>query len=225
MKINSRNFSLSLTIAAILLTALIRPQPTLAQEEVAAGLRRFDSFMESGYYEEHEVRPRNQRPNVAIPGVRRDIFPYSPTASEVRIRTRLADSHLGLKFYERRQCWDCHPNEAMNNHSTNAGITCRQCHGGEPVAGIYHYYSPLNPIRRHAYVCAKCHEGAGASFATYLIHEPPAGAKDTKTSFPGLYYVSWFMVILLVGTLGFFVPHTHLLGLRELMKRKRTHTP
>ena len=221
MIIDSKNFRLSLRIAAILAALLAQAQTTGAQEEVASGLRRFDRFLESGYYEEHEVLPRNQRPNVAIPGVRRDIFPYSPTAAEVRIRTRLADSHIGLKFYNRRQCWDCHQNEAMNNHSINAGITCRQCHGGEPVAGIYHYYSPLNPIRRHAYVCAKCHEGAGASFATYLVHEPKAGSKDAKMSFPGLYYVSWFMVILLIGTLGFFVPHTVLLGLRELFRRKR----
>jgi hypothetical protein len=41
-----------------------------------------------------------------------------------------------------------------------------------------------------------------------------------KTSFPVLYYAYWFMVILLVGTLGFFIPHSFLVGLRELFTKK-----
>ncbi|MFO7558571.1 MAG: hypothetical protein R6X10_07040 [Desulfobacterales bacterium] len=206
----------------ILLSAVLfcMSQSVLAQEEVTAGLRRTRDHISTGYYEQYEVRPRHQRPKVPLPGVRRDIFPYSPTAAETRIRTRLPDAHRGLRFYERRQCWDCHIEEAKNNHTVMGNITCRQCHGPEPIAGINYYYGPLNPIRRHAYVCAKCHEGAGASFATYVIHEPAAGAPETLVEFPELYYVSWFMLALLIGTLAFFIPHTFLVGLRELFGRK-----
>ena len=93
--------------------------------------------------------------------------------------------------------------------------------GGEPIASIAHYYSPLNPIRKHAYVCAKCHEGASASYASYVIHEPSAGSTIAKRGFPVLYYAYWFMLALLVGTLAFFIPHSLLVGLRELFQKKR----
>ena len=63
--------------------------------------RRYkDREASTGYYEEYEMRPRRQKPLVEIPGVRRGVFPYSPTAARVRIRTRLADSHQGIKFYQ-----------------------------------------------------------------------------------------------------------------------------
>ncbi|MEJ2155391.1 MAG: hypothetical protein P8X96_08650 [Desulfobacteraceae bacterium] len=191
-------------------------------EEVASAIRRYkEREASTGYYEEYEVLPRRQRPFVEIPGVKRGIFPYSPSAAQVRIRTRLADSHRGIKFYESRRCEACHVRETMDNHTVRANLTCRQCHGGEPIASIDHYYSPLNPIRRHAYVCSKCHEGASASFASYVVHEPVPGATETRTAFPTLYYAYWFMLLLLLGTLVFFIPHSVLTGLRELFGRKR----
>jgi hypothetical protein len=138
----------------------------------------------------------------------------------VRIRSRLADSHWGIKFYTRRRCEECHIQETHDIHTVRANLTCRQCHGGEPIASINHYYSPLNPIRRHAYVCAKCHQGASASYASYVIHEPSAGSLMAKRGFPVLYYAYWFMLALLVGTLAFFIPHSLLVGLRELFQKK-----
>jgi len=213
----------ALMIAAGLMLAgvLSPPAPAPAQEEVASSIRRYKAYEAStGYYEEYEVLPQRQRPFVTIPGVRRGIFPYSPTAAEVRSRSRLADSHLGLKFYETLRCETCHTQEARDIHTVRANLTCRQCHGGEPIASINHYYSPMNPIRRHAYVCAKCHEGASASYASYVVHEPLAGSHKAKLSFPVLYYAYWFMFILLVGTLAFFIPHSFLTGLRELFKKK-----
>jgi hypothetical protein len=138
----------------------------------------------------------------------------------VRVRTRLADSHRGLKFYTRRRCEECHIAETRDIHTVRANLTCRQCHGGEPIASINHYFSPLNPIRKHAYVCAKCHQGASASYASYVVHEPSAGSLAAKTGFPILYYAYWFMLILLVGTLAFFIPHSFLVGIRELLRKK-----
>jgi len=206
----------------ILLTFICIPEITFAQgEEVASALRRYKEYeVSTGYYEEYESLPRHERPMVEIPGVRHGLFRYSPSAAAVRIRTRLADSHWGIKFYNNRRCEDCHIEQARDMHTIRANLTCRQCHGGEPIASIDHYFSPMNPIRRHAYVCAKCHEGANASFASYVIHEPSAGSLAAKTNFPVLYYAYWFMLILLVGTLAFFIPHSILVGLRELLKKK-----
>jgi hypothetical protein len=215
--------SLQIWLAGALLAGVMLLANTAsAQEEVASAIRRYKAYEAStGYYEEYEVLPRRQLPLVSVPGVRRGLFPYSPTAASVRNRSRLADSHLGIKFYERRRCEACHVEQTRDIHTVRANLTCRQCHGGEPVASINHYYSPLNPIRRHAYVCAKCHEGASASYASYIVHEPAAGSSLARTSFPVLYYAYWFMLILLVGTLAFFIPHSFLVGLRELLSKKR----
>jgi len=218
-----RMSSLQIWMAGALLAwVMLLANTASAQEEVASAVRRYKAYEAStGYYEEYEVLPRRQLPLVSIPGVRRGLFPYSPTAASVRNRSRLADSHLGIKFYERRRCEACHVEQTRDIHTVRANLTCRQCHGGEPVASINHYFSPLNPIRRHAYVCAKCHEGASASYASYIVHEPAAGSSLARTSFPILYYTYWFMLVLLVGTLAFFIPHSFLVGLRELFRKKR----
>lgn len=220
----SKNVSLTCVLISLVTLLLGLPGQGTAQDEVTSDIRRYRQYENStGYYEEYEVRPRNQRPLVSVPGLSRGVFSYSPIAASIRIRSRLSDSHRGLKFYDRRQCVECHVREMEDVHTTRANLTCRQCHGGEPIASINHYYSPLNPIRRHAYVCAKCHEGAGVSFAAYIVHEPPAGAPDTLRTFPILYYTYWFMLVLLLGTLAFFIPHSFALGLRELLS-KRTGT-
>ena len=205
----------------LVLTLLCIPNITFAQgEEVASALRRYKEYeVSTGYYEEYEARPRNERPMVEVPGVRQGLFRYSPAAAAVRVRTRLADSHWGIKFYDNRRCEDCHPRQALDMHTVRANLTCRQCHGGEPIASIDHYFSPMNPIRKHAYVCSKCHENSSASFASYVIHEPSAGSLQAKANFPVLYYAYWFMLILLVGTLAFFIPHSILVGLRELLRK------
>jgi hypothetical protein len=214
--------ALAMTSLFFLALLLLPAGTARAQEEVASSVRRYkEREASSGYYEEYEVLPRRQQPLVGVPGIQRGVFPYSPVAASVRIRSRLADSHWGIKFYAGRRCEACHINETRDLHTVRAHLTCRQCHGGEPVASINHYYSPLNPIRRHAYVCAKCHEGANASFASYIVHEPAPGAPATRTGFPALYYAYWFMLVLLIGTLAFFIPHSVLTGLRELFGRKR----
>ena len=223
MRDKNRTCKVLLCFVGLLLPGFVLlPGPVSAQEEVASAIHRYKGYEAStGYYEAYEVLPRRQRPFVEIPGVKRGLFSYSPTSAQVRIRTRLADSHWGIKFYDRRRCEDCHIQETKDIHTTRANLTCRQCHGGEPIASINHYFSPMNPIRKHAYVCAKCHEGASASYASYIVHEPPAGSSIARTNFPVLYYTYWFMLVLLVGTLAFFIPHSFMVGLRELFKKKR----
>ena len=222
-------FICSTTSALGLIAALfLFPEITYSAEEVASAIRRYkEREVSTGYYEEYEVLPRHQRPMVGVPGVQRGIFPYSPSAARVRIRTRLADSHQGIKFYKRRRCEDCHVKETKDIHTIRANLTCRQCHGGEPIASIEHYYSSMNPIRRHAAVCSKCHESASASFASYVVHTPNPAMAATKKTFPVLFYAFWIMVGVAVGTFVVFLPHTALWGIRELFttKEKTTSEP
>ena len=206
---------------SVMVTAL--PFRASADEEVASAIRRYKEYEQStGYYEEYEVKPRHRRPWVEVPGVGRGIFPYSPTGAPVRIRTRLADAHSGIKFYKNLRCEDCHIEQTKDIHTVRANLTCRQCHGGEPIAGIQHYYSSMNPIRRHAYVCSKCHEGSSASFASYVVHSPNPALLSTRETFPLLFYAFWFMVALSVSTFAAFLPLTALWGLRELLAKKET---
>lgn len=192
-----------------------------AQEETTAFIRRYKQYeMSSGYYEQYEVKPRHEQAFVEIPGVRTGLFPYSPSGAAVRINTRLADSHRGIKFYDNRRCEECHMEQTRDLHTVRANLTCRQCHGKEPIASNEHYFSPMNPIRRHAYVCSKCHEGAGASYAAYVVHEPNPALATTQKSFPVLFYAFWIMIAIAVGTFAVFLPHTVLWGIRELFSRK-----
>lgn len=219
-------FSITLVLAALAAGALLLPPPEAqAQEEVASAIRRYrDKEASTGIYEQYEVRPRRQRELVEIPGVRTGIMPYSPTAAGVRVRSRLADSHQGIAFYSDKTCVSCHPQQAQDIHTVRANLTCRQCHGREPIASIRHFQSPMNPIRRHAYVCAKCHPGASAAYAAYVIHEPRPFQAAALQKFPVLAYAFWIMVAIAVGTFVVFLPHTFLWGLRELfMKKEPAH--
>ena len=210
------------TATALFVQIFVLPGVVISQEEVASALRRYkDQEVSTGYYEQTEMMPRNLRPRIEVPEIRKGVLPYSPTAAQIRIRTRMTDSHLGIKFYKVLTCEYCHTAETKDFHTVRANLTCRQCHGGEPISGILNFYSPLNPIRRYAYVCAKCHEGASESFATYVVHEPPPGSRAARIEFPTLYYTFWFMMILLVGTLAFFIPHSFLVGVRELIMKIR----
>jgi len=192
---------------------ILWPSAASAQEEVTSSIRRYkDKELSTGFYEEHEVKPRRVRPFVGVPEVQRrysPVAPYRPRAAvEPSVRSRLEDSHAGIQFYDQRRCEECHVTEAGHSHTTRGNLSCRQCHGGEPIAGINYYYSPMNPIRRHAYVCAKCHEGANPSFATFKVHEPKASDPVTRKTFASLYYTNWFMYLLIVGTMMFFGLHT-----------------
>jgi hypothetical protein len=209
-------------LAALLVLLPAATPESGAQDEAASYYRRYKEYeSSSGYYEEYEVYAGRRTPLVGVPGVSRGRFPYSPTAAKVRIRSRLPDAHQGIKFYDNLRCQSCHAGETRDIHTVRAKLTCRQCHGGEPISGIEHTFSPLNPIRRHAYVCAKCHQGAGASFASYIIHSPNPALAGTLKTFPLFAYVFWFMIALAAGTFALFLPHTFMWGLRELFAGKK----
>jgi len=214
-----------LILYALLLTGVLLAAPTWAQEEVTSGQYRYkDRESSTGYYEEYEVRPGRGSPFLQWDKVPEDSVGYDranadryrPGSSRFKI-----DAHAGLANYRYKRCVDCHKVQAMTNrHVTRANIACRQCHGGEPISGVEYYHSPLNPIRRHAYVCSKCHQGANASFARFLVHEPNPFASATLSIFPKLYYSSWAMLFLVLGTMAFFLSHTGVWVIRDLFTRK-----
>lgn len=210
----------TLIITVLLLAFGFSPFTSFAQEVTSSIVRYKQYEASTGYYEEYEAKPQRQRPFVEIPGIRKGIFPYSPSAAQVRNVSRLADSHQGIKFYTRRKCEECHVEQTRDLHTVRANLSCRQCHGGEPIASNNHYFSPMNPIRRHAYVCSKCHQGASASFAGYIVHEPNPGQLRTLKTFPVLFYAFWIMIAIAVSTFALFLPHTILWGLRELISKK-----
>ncbi len=108
--------------AIILLTLMFTSEFAFAQgEEVASPLRRYKEYeVSTGYYEKYEALPRHERSMVEIPGVRQGLFPYSSSAATVRIRTRLADSHQGINFYDNRRCEDCHIEQTRDMHTVRA---------------------------------------------------------------------------------------------------------
>jgi len=132
------------------------------------------------------------------------------------------DAHEGVSHYSpRRPCVDCHEEHKKELHRARMGIACVQCHTDKPViAGVQHYYSPMNPLRRHAYVCAKCHEGATPSFASYVVHEPNPFSAATREEFPLLFYAAWFMAILAGGVFALFLPFTALWCMREWLSKR-----
>jgi len=195
--------------------AIVFPESSWAKKEAAAKRYRTRERMSSRSYEGYETKPTSNLPFVEVPATHKDLITISSMGASVRRRKYLANAHVGLKFYESLNCVDCHPAQARSLHNRGARITCRQCHGPEPISGISHYYSSMNPRRRYAHICAKCHEGASASFAKYVIHEPSPALMSTQRAFPLLFYVFWSMVALAVGTFAAFLPHTFLWGLRE----------
>ena len=203
-------FALVLTIDAL-------PDPVWAQKGVGPRIYR-ERIISPGYFEEVDVTSRLYLPLVGGPVPGRRYINLPPRSGTFRRwRTFLADSHYGIKILKLQTCRDCHPQQAQDIHTVRAGITCIQCHGDEPIAGINHYYSPMKSTRRHAYVCAKCHEGANNSYATYVVHEPNPAALATHETFPMLFYAFWLIVTVAVGTFVVFLPHTFLWGVRDFV--------
>ncbi len=171
----------------------------------------------SGFFREQDTLPGRYRLYQQSQSGVEGLWGLGPGQSRPPRSSFKADAHAGVANYShRRRCIDCHRTHEKDLHRVRMGITCVQCHRDQPIiAGIQHYYSPMNPIRRHAYVCAKCHEGASPSFASYVVHEPNPLAVETRGSFPLLFYATWFMVILAGGIFAFFLPYTVLWWLRE----------
>jgi hypothetical protein len=202
----------------LMMTGLLGP--AWAEEVRSTRYRYGEMEMSTGYYSEYEVKPIFTLPGGPL--MRKGIPLESAPTEPVRWRTYLTDTHLGIRDYKRyHNCTDCHFQQARDRHTVRAGITCDQCHGREPISGVNHYWSPLSPIRRHAYVCAKCHEGASVSYAEYAVHEPIPAMLSTRQTFPFLFFAFWMMATVAGGTFVVFLPHTALWGIRELLIMKK----
>jgi len=173
--------------------------------------------MITGYYEEYDVTSRFYLRLPGGPVLPPGLITSSPRGESLRWRAFLSDAHWGITINRLQKCADCHAQQAKNIHTVRGKITCSQCHGFEPMAGIYHYYSKMNPTRRHAWICAKCHEGANNSYATYVVHEPNPLTITAQRKFPMLFYAFWALVAVAAGTFMIFLPHTFLWGLREAL--------
>lgn len=179
-----------------------------AQDNGEDALRRYrDQIHSSAYYD-----PSDQTPALR----------YGPTRKARPGLQPKRDAHAEVKGYARRSCESCHQEQANNSHTLRANNTCRQCHGAEPIASSEHYFSPMNSVRRHAYVCAKCHDGSSASFATYVVHAPvPSEHRD---SFPALYWADVFMYALIVGVIVLFLVHGVGWWIREWFVKRKSET-
>jgi hypothetical protein len=195
-----------------------------AQEELSRVTHGRYGEMESstGRYGDHEVSGGRAGAMGLQRGAARPELRYDPAAGPRNWQAVFArDAHAGVRNYSPSlACARCHAEHAVNNkHVLRGAVQCRQCHGGEPIAAVSSAASPLNPMRRHAYACAKCHQGASASFALYVIHEPPPMKAATLVTFPELAWAFWIMTGIAALTFALFLPHTALWGLRELFSK------
>lgn len=195
-------------LASLILALPIYGQATEPSEDMAG----------TGYFRDQDTLPGSFRFYSQLPGGKGGLWGLGPNNDKVRRSSFKMDAHDDVSdFSPEVRCQKCHIPQTKDLHGLRMGITCIQCHRSQPVAGVYHYYSSLNPIRRHAYVCAKCHEGATPSFASYMVHEPNPVTSEARKSFPLLYYSVWIMLILAVGVFVFFLPYTVLWWIRELV--------
>lgn len=172
----------------------------------------------TGYFRDQDTLPGSYRLYMQQPREQGWLWALGPRPAELRKASFAVDAHeLVADYSPRRLCTDCHKEHTRDLHQSRVGITCVQCHRDEPIAGVYQYYAAMNPIRRHAYVCAKCHEGATPSFASYVVHEPNPLDTASLEKFPLFFYAVWFMLILAGGIFAIFIPYVVLWGLRELV--------
>ena len=212
-----------LYLLVLLLALEVLSISALAQEQSHRHIIR-ERQVSSGYFEDVDVSSPFYLPFVGGPKEGKRYINTPPRSGTFRRwRTFLADSHYGIKILKLQKCVDCHPQQSRDNHTVRAKISCFQCHGGEPIAGINHYFSPMNITRRHSYVCAKCHEGANNSYATYVVHSPNPADAATHGSFPMLFYAFWIIAAIAVGTFAVFLPHTLLWGWRDLLTTATHH--
>jgi hypothetical protein len=202
------------TITCLLVT-LVLSAPVFAGDSGAAA-----ELATTGYFRDQDTLPGSYRFYQQLPGGEAGLWGMGPSRPKLSKSSFKMDAHEGVANYSPQQrCQKCHQPQTKDLHGLRMDIRCVQCHRSQPVAGVFHYYSALNPIRRHAYVCAKCHTGATPSFASYMVHEPNPLALETRDTFPVLYYAVWFMLILAGGVFVIFLPYTVFWWIRDFIAK------
>ncbi|MGD1093036.1 MAG: cytochrome c3 family protein [Bryobacteraceae bacterium] len=117
-------------------------------------------------------------------------------------------------------CGGCHKDQFATYHDTfHAQVSalgyqqtarCWDCHGFHDILPASDAKSTVAPAQLTT-TCGKCHAGANESFVKY---DPHADSHDRK-HYPGLFFSTVFMNLLLASVLGFFALHTILWFLRS----------
>ena len=129
-----------------LLVALLMAMPTTGLAADAPS-----EMAGTGYFRDQDTLPGAVRFYEQLPGGRAGFLGMGPGREKIPRSSFYADAHEGVAdFSQQTTCRQCHQPQTKDLHGLRMGITCVQCHRSQPVAGVYHYYSPLNPIRRHA---------------------------------------------------------------------------
>jgi hypothetical protein len=95
--------------------------------------------------------------------------------------------------------------------------TCSDCHGEH---GVLSASDPASPVNKANIVetCRQCHTNAPDAFADIRVHVE----SSPLPSDPRLRMVTLYMLLILVGTFGFFGYHT-VLGIKH--EWRKTHAP
>ncbi len=140
-------------------------------------------------------------------------------------RVNRADSQA-FEEAANRQCSQCHTEMGerffggnpfgMETHLGRDDVaTCVDCHRSHLVLPTSDPRSPVNPANILE-TCRKCHRSAPPNFADIQIHV----AAGPLPSDPRLRAVTLYMILILVGTFGFFGAHT-VLGIRHEWRANR----
>jgi hypothetical protein len=97
--------------------------------------------------------------------------------------------------------------------------TCWDCHRAHLVLPVSDPRSPVNAANILE-TCRRCHTNAPANFAGIEVHVASSPLPDD----PRLRVVTLYMLLILVGTFGFFGYHTALQIRHELRKRAERRT-
>jgi hypothetical protein len=135
-------------ITFCLLATLLMSLPAIGQ-----AADKPDELAGTGYFRDQDTLPGSFRFYQQLPGGEAGLWGLGPTRKKISRASFNADAHADVADYSpQTRCQKCHAPETRDLHGLRMNITCVQCHRNVPVTGILHYYSPLNPIRRHAYV-------------------------------------------------------------------------
>lgn len=122
-------------------------------------------------------------------------------------------------------CGSCHQDSLESYENTYHGkITrlgygetakCYDCHGSHQIQRVD---DPASQVHRdnRLETCRTCHEGATAGFVTFQPH----GTTHDREKYPQMWFASFFMIGLLIGTFAFFWLHSALWFFREWKDRK-----
>lgn len=93
---------------------------------------------------------------------------------------------------------------------------CWNCHGNHDILSASNPKSPINKANLVT-TCRQCHPSANSGFVSYQPHADP---RDRR-AYPGLWFTTQFMNLLLLSVLSFFLVHNLLWFTRMMLDRRR----